>query len=202
MPDTPRAKVPARGAPRAPRRRASTPTLGFAAASMGLLLLVPLPLATTILTTPPPAVLAALVDGRVVASLVLTFAAGALATAVGLLGGIPLAYLLVRRSFPGKRLVEGLVDLPIVIPHTAAGVALLLVFGARGAVGGALAPLAISFVDSVPGIAVATAFVSVPFLVNGAREAFASVDPELEKVAEPLGATPWRAFWYVALPLA
>ena len=88
---------------------------------------------------------------------------------------MPLAYVLARRRFPGKRLVEGLIDLPVVLPHTAAGVALLVVYGHDGILGRLLAPLGITFTDAMPGIVVAMMFVSVPFLVDMAKEAFAAV---------------------------
>jgi molybdate/tungstate transport system permease protein len=98
--------------------------------------------------------------------------------------------------------VEALVNLPIVIPHTAAGVALLLVFGRRGLLGQWLAPLGVAFTDNFAGIVVGMLFVSLPFLVNLSRESFALVDEELERVALIDGATPWQAFWHVSLPQA
>ncbi len=98
--------------------------------------------------------------------------------------------------------MEALVNLPIVIPHTAAGVALLLVFGRRGLLGQWLAPLGITFTDNLAGIVVGMLFVSLPFLVNMSREAFALVDEELERVALIDGASAWQAFWHVTLPLA
>jgi len=115
---------------------------------------------------------------------------------------VPLAYLLARRRFSGKRLIEALVNLPIVIPHTAAGVALLLVFGRRGLLGQWLTPLGVAFTDNFGGIVVGMLFVSLPFLVNMSREAFALADEELERVALIDGASAWGAFWHVALPLA
>ncbi len=184
------------------RKRPDLFTAGMAAAGSLLLLFVLLPLLSVFLGTSPAALLDTLGDAEVQRSLLLTFGAGALATLLGLLTGVPLAYLLARKSFPGKRVVEGLVDLPVVIPHTAAGIALLAVFGARGWIGAPLASVGVYFVDSLPGIVVGMLFVSLPFLVNSAREAFALVDPELEKVAETMGAAPGQAFIYITLPLA
>ena len=126
----------------------------------------------------------------------------AVALVLMLAAGLPLALLLARRRFRGKRLVEALVNLPIVIPHTAAGVALLLVFGRRGLLGEWLEPLGLTFTDNLDGIVVAMLFVSLPFLVNLSREAIALVDSELEAVAQADGATPWQAFTHVTLPLA
>jgi len=176
--------------------------LVFILPAAGLLAFLALPLASILLGAPPGEILAALGDPELLRSLAVTFTAAILATGLGLLGGVPLAYLLARRSFPGKRLVEGLVDLPVVVPHTAAGIALLMVFGSKGVLGEPLAELGIFFTDRLAGIVVAMLFVSVPFLVNMSREAFGMVDRELELTALVEGATPLGAFWHVSLPLA
>ena len=167
-----------------------------------LVLFVFVPLVGILLTLSPRQFWLALIDPEVLRSVGLTILAAAIATALALLTGVPLAYLLARRRFAGKRLIEALIDLPIILPHTAAGVALLLVWGRRGLVGRWLAPLSVLFVDNLGGIVVAMLFVSLPFLVNMSREAFALIDPELERVALIDGATPWQAFWLVSLPLA
>ncbi|MBN1933767.1 MAG: ABC transporter permease [Anaerolineae bacterium] len=167
-----------------------------------LVLFVLVPLAGILLTLSPHQFWLALVDPDVLRSVGLTVLAAAIATLLALLTGIPLAYLLARRHFAGKRLVEALIDLPIVLPHTAAGIALLMVWGRRGLVGRWLAPLGIVFTDNLGGIVVGMLFVSLPFLVDMSRTAFALIDPELERVALIDGATPWQAFWLVSLPLA
>jgi molybdate/tungstate transport system permease protein len=154
------------------------------------------------LATTPHEFRQALTDPEVLRSVILTFSAAGIATVLALLGGVPLAYLLARRGFRGKRLIEAVVNLPVVIPHTAAGIALLMVFGRMGVIGRWLAPLGVVFTDSLGGIVVAMMFVSLPYLVNMSREAFALVDEELERVAKTDGAGPWQAFWYVTLPLA
>jgi molybdate/tungstate transport system permease protein len=174
----------------------------FSLAGGLLLLFIVLPLISTILATTPTGFLAAFGDPEVLRSIGLTFGAGAIATTLALFTGVPLAYLLARRKFRGKRLVEAIVNLPVVIPHTAAGIALLLVFGRRGLLGQLFSPLGITFTDNLAGIVVAMLFVSLPFLVNLSREAFALVDEELEKVALIDGASPWQAFFNVTLPLA
>ena len=167
-----------------------------------LLLFIILPLVSTLLGTTPEQFWLALTDPEVLRSLGLTFSAAATATALALLTGVPLAYLMARRNFGGKRLVEALVNLPIIIPHTAAGVALLLVFGRRGLLGQWLTPLGVAFTDNFGGIVVGMLLVSLPFLVNMSRESFALIDEELERVALIDGASAWGAFWHVALPLA
>ncbi len=194
--------MPIFGARHRPRKRFDLFTFVFAAAASSLLLFVLLPLVNTLAQTPLAALWDALTDGQVLASLALTFYAAAWATALALLTGVPLAYLLARHEFAGKRWVEGIVNLPIVVPHTAAGIALLTVFGRHGFAGKAFGAFNVRFTDDVPGIVVGMLFVSLPFLVNAAREAFAQIDPELEGVAQTMGASRWQAFRYVTLPLA
>jgi molybdate/tungstate transport system permease protein len=167
-----------------------------------LVLFVILPLISTLLAITPHAFWQALIDPEVFQSIRLTFGAAAIAVCLGLVTGVPLAYLLARRRFHGKRLVEAIINLPVVLPHTAAGVALLMVFGRRGLLGQWLTPLGVTFTDRPAGIVVAMLFVSLPFLVNMSKEAFALVDEELERVALTDGATRWQAFTYVTLPLA
>ena len=88
------------------------------------------------------------------------------------------------------------------IPHTAAGIALLMVYGQKFFLGKAFGKVGLSFVGTEAGISVAMAYVSLPFLVNAARDGFLSIDPKLERVARTLGASPWQAFFRVSLPLA
>jgi molybdate/tungstate transport system permease protein len=180
-------------------RRVSVPLI-FGLLGGLLVLFVILPLATTVLSTTPQVLGETLLDREVLRSLGLTFLAAALATVLALFCGVPLAYLLARRRFWGKQLVEGIIDLPIVIPHTAAGVALLLVFGSRGVLGEPLASVGIFFVDRLGGIVVAMLFVSLPYLVNMSRTAFSGVDQEIENVALVDGASPWQVFGQVTLP--
>ncbi len=143
-----------------------------------------------------------LVDREVIEALGLTLYAALIATIVGFVFGVPLAYFLARHEFPGKKLVEALIDIPIVIPHTAAGIALLFVFGRSFLVGSAFDKIGITFVDSTAGIVIAMLFVSVPFLIDSTKEGFERVDVRLEKVARTLGATPWQVFVRISFPLA
>lgn len=137
----------------------------------------------------------------VVKSILLSLYAGFIATVISFLLGVPTAYILARKNFVGKRFVESMLDVPVVVPHTVAGIALLTVFGANGLLGGPLQPY-IQFRDAMPGIIVAMLFVSAPYLTNSAREGFKSVDPKLENAARSLGAPLWKAFAFVTLPLA
>jgi len=183
-------------------RKSLTFNLIFSFAGGLLILFVVLPLVSTLLSTTPAAFLNSFRDPEILKSIGLTFSAAAIATSLALVTGVPLAYLLARRKFRGKRLLEAVINLPVVIPHTAAGIALLLVFGRRGLLGQWLAPLGVTFTDNLGGIVVAMLFVSLPFLVNLSREAFALVDEEYEKVALTDGASQWQAFINVTLPLA
>ena len=176
--------------------------LALAATSALLMLFIVGPLVRLVLEAGPMSLATAFADGEVRAAIVLTLVCATAATIFGALLGLPLAWALARRDFPGRRLVQGLVDLPVVVPHPVAGIALLLFLGRRSAIGGALADLGLEVVNHAPGIVAAMAFVSIPILVSGAREAFASVDPRLERVARSLGDTPAAAFRRVTLPLA
>ncbi len=148
-----------------------------------------------------PEIERALSDPYAVNSIVTSISAAFTATLIGLLLGIPLAYVLSRKNFPGKSFVEGIIDLPMVVPHTVAGIALLVVFGRHGSLGEPLGQVGLDFVDAFPGIVVAMLFVSIPFIVNQVREGFEKVDPRLEKVAMSLGADRKRTFFTISLPL-
>jgi molybdate/tungstate transport system permease protein len=131
----------------------------------------------------------------------LSLQAAAITAGIATLFGVPLAYLLARGTFRGRGLVQALVDLPLVVPHTVAGIALLFLLGRTGWVGGPATHLGVSFYGSQWGIIAAMLFVSCPFAVNSARVAFETIDPRLERAARSLGATPWHAFRRVTLPL-
>jgi molybdate/tungstate transport system permease protein len=176
--------------------------LAFSLLGLIILLFIAIPLAKMILGSDPQILWETLTDRQVLDSIWLTLYSALIATAVGCLLGVPLAYLLARHEFRGKRVIEGLIDLPIVVPHTAAGIALLFVFGRSFLVGKAFADIGLSFVDSLAGIVIAMIFVSVPFLIDSAKEGFKRVDVRLEKVSRSLGASSWQTFRYITLPLA
>ncbi len=176
--------------------------VAIAALGACLVLFVVGPLLRLLWESSPARLSDALRDPELRASITLTVLTATIATLLAALFGIPLAYLLARTRFPGHRVVQGLIDLPVVIPHPVAGIALLLFLGRRSAVGGALAQVGLEVVSHVPGIIAAMLFVSAPILVSGAREAFRSVDPQLERVARTLGETGWGAFRRGTLPLA
>lgn len=132
-------------------------------------------------------------------SLQIALAATALVAAVG----IPLAFLLARRRFPGKGLVEALITVPLVLPPTVVGYLIIVALGSQGVVGRWLKQaFDYSILFRFEGAVLAAAVVALPLLYMPAKAAFASVDAELEDIAVLMGAGRLRLFWHVALPLA
>jgi molybdate/tungstate transport system permease protein len=163
---------------------------------------IALPFLSVFLRTTPQNLLLAFNDLEALRSIGLSIYAATVTTLIGIFGGVPLAYLLARRRFTGRGFIEATVNLPLVVPHTAAGIALLLVFGRKGLLGPFFQSLGIVFTDHIAGIIVAMLFVSLPFLISSSREVFQMVDNSLEQAAMVDGAGMWRTFWYVTLPLA
>jgi molybdate transport system permease protein len=130
-----------------------------------------------------------------------TLAAGA-ATLLMLGPGVALAWLLARRSFPGKAIVETFVSLPLVVPPVATGLILLWIFGRRGPIGRPLEAVGIEIVFTPRAVVLAMAIMGLPLLVRTARAGFEQVTRRYEQIAETLGAGPWRVFRTVTLPLA
>jgi molybdate transport system permease protein len=117
--------------------------------------------------------------------------------------GVALGWVLARRQWPGKSIVETLVALPLVMPPVATGLLLLKLLGRRGIVGHWLeVNLGVEIVFTWKAVVIATAVMSFPLLVRTARVAFENVSPRVEHVARTLGAGPWRVFWSITLPLA
>jgi molybdate transport system permease protein len=121
---------------------------------------------------------------------------------VSIATGTPLAYLLARRQFPGKWLIETITDLPLVLPPVTAGVALLMAFGRRGMLGPQLEVLGIELPFTTTAVIMAQVFVAGPFYIRGAKLGFAAIEPEIEEAAAIDGASPLTGFWHVTLPLA
>lgn len=121
---------------------------------------------------------------------------------VVVLVGTPLAYLLARRRFRGKWLVDLAVDLPLVLPPVVAGVALLMAFGRRGLLGPALAAVGVELPFTMAAVVLAQVFVAGPFFVRSARVGFAAIEREVEEAAAIDGASAWGSFRHVTLPLA
>lgn len=141
-------------------------------------------------------------SGLVLHAMRLSAITSTMALALAVLFGTPVAYLLARRDFPGKALVDIVVDLPIVLPPTVAGVALLVAFGRRGVLGQHLDSVGIDLAFTTTAVVLAQLFVSAPFYIRAVKAGFESVSDEYEGVAATLGAGPLRIFWRVTLPLA
>ncbi len=141
-------------------------------------------------------------DHEVQQSIWLTLWISFVATLVSAVGAVPLAWFMARRNFPFKKIVQGIIDLPVVLPHTAAGIAVLGFISRDGTLGKAADTVGLNLVNNPSGIALAMAFVSLPFLINSARDGFAAVPEKLEKAALNLGAGRSRVFFTISLPLA
>jgi molybdate transport system permease protein len=144
----------------------------------------------------------ALVTESVVVALTLSLVTTAVSLVITVIIGLPLAVVLVRRRFPGKWLVEAVIDLPIVLPPSVAGLALLLVFGRRGLLGETMTVLGIEIAFTTVAVIVAQVFVSAPFFIRSARTGLASVDGDLEDAGRVDGASELGVFRAITVPLA
>ena len=122
--------------------------------------------------------------------------------AVVILLGTPFAYLLARSDSPWARVVDGLVELPLVLPPVVAGVAMLMAFGRNGLIGPGLEDLGITIPFTTAAVVFAQIFVASPFFIRAAKLGFQSVAMDYEDVAQTLGLSPWRTFFRITLPLA
>ena len=174
----------------------------FLSLSVVLVCIVVVPILKIIFSTNINILKSTLAESEVIGSIFLTLRASFYATIAGLICGVPIAYILARTNFKGKAIIESIVDIPVIIPHSAAGIALLSIVGRRYFVGSFFEKIGLSFIGTEAGIALAMFFVSVPFLINGAKEGFKLVDHKLEYVAMSLGANRSQAFFDITLPLA
>ncbi|WP_446220722.1 ABC transporter permease [Micromonospora sp. IBHARD004] len=184
---------------RRPRRR--VPLALLLPAGLGLLFLV-LPLVGLLARAPWTTLPQRLAQPGVLTALRLSLQTATLATLLCVVLGVPLAWLLARLEFPGRRLVRALVTVPLVLPPVVGGVALLLVFGRRGLLGSWLdATFGVTLPFTTTGVVLAEAFVAMPFLVIAVEGALRGADPRYEEAAATLGAGRWITFTHVTLPL-
>jgi molybdate/tungstate transport system permease protein len=167
-----------------------------------ILLFIIAPLLGMVLKTSPQTLFETARETEVRDSIWLTIWTSMAGTLIFSLAAIPLSYLLARKTFPMKRLVTGIIDLPVVIPHSAAGIALLGFVSRDSTLGQMGSMVGLNFIGHPAGIVIAMAFVSIPYLINTARDGFAGVPERLEKAAFTLGASPSRVFFTISLPLA
>ncbi len=137
---------------------------------------------------------------RAMATYRITLGAAALATLFNAFYGLLMAWVLVRYEFPGKRLLDGLMDLPFALPTAVAGIALSALYARNGWFGMGFDKVGIKVAYAMPGIAIAMAFTSVPFVVRTVQPVLEDLETELEQAAETLGARPWQIFRRVVFP--
>lgn len=177
-------------------------TLGFTLVYLSLMVLIPL--STVALKTSSlkwPELWRIISDPQAVAAYKLSFGAAFLAAGINVVFGLLVAWVLARYRFPGKRLVDGLVDLPFALPTAVAGIALSAVYAPNGWLGKYLEPHGIKVVYTPLGIVVALTFIGLPFVVRTVQPVLEDIDRELEEAASSLGASRFQTFRRVILPL-
>lgn len=202
------APLPGRAATSAPARGGSRrvlpgfgPTLGYSLVYLSLIVLIPL--AALVFKTfmlSWDQFVSAVASPRVLASYRVTFGASLVAALVNVVFGLLVAWVLVRYSFPGKRLVDALVDLPFALPTAVAGIALTALLAGNGWIGQYLEPLGIKLAFNPNGIVIALIFIGLPFVVRTVQPVLEESEQELEEAAMCLGATRWQTFTKVILP--
>jgi sulfate transport system permease protein len=176
-------------------------SMGFTLAYLGLIVLVPLSAAflrTAGMTGHD--FIAAVASPRVIAAYRLSFGASLAAGAVNMVFGLLVAWVLVRYSFPGKRIVDALVDLPFALPTAVAGIALTSLYAPGGWIGRWLAPLGLKVAFTWTGVFVALTFIGLPFVVRTVQPVLQDMEPEIEEAASTLGANRWQAVTRILLP--
>jgi len=176
-------------------------TFGFAVLYLSFIVLIPL---AGLLLRPwelgPEGVWAAVTSPRVLAALKLSFGAAAIASAINSVFGLLVAWVLVRYEFPGKRILDALVDLPFALPTAVAGIALTALYAPNGWFGQYLAMAGIKVAYTPLGVVMALTFIGLPFVVRSVQPVLTDVERELEEVAATLGATRSQTFWRVVFP--
>jgi sulfate transport system permease protein len=175
-------------------------TLGFTLSYLGLIVL--LPLGALVLSAGGAGVEAwqSLASPRVLAAFRVSFGTALVAAAVNVVFGLIVAWVMVRYTFPGRRLVDSLIDLPFALPTAVAGIALTALYAGNGWVGQFLEPLGVKVAFTPLGIVVALIFIGLPFVVRTVEPVLQDLDAEVEEAAATLGARRWQAFCRVILP--
>lgn len=177
------------------------PTLGFTLFYLSLLVLIPL--AAVFIKSAGhgfDAFWAAATSPRVLASYRLSFGASLLAAGINLVFGLMLAWCLVRYDFPGRKLVDALIDLPFALPTAVAGIALTALYAPNGWIGSVLEPLGLKVAFTPLGVLLALIFIGLPFIVRTVQPVLEDMETELEEAAASLGAQRWQTFRLVVLP--
>jgi sulfate transport system permease protein len=176
-------------------------SLGFTVFYLSLIVLIPLSAVFfKTFTMTWEAFWNAVTSDRVMASYRLTFGASLIAAALNVLFGGIVAWVLVRYRFPGKRIIDAMVDLPFALPTAVAGIALTALYSTNGWIGRYLEPLGIKVAFTPLGVVVALTFIGLPFVVRTVQPVLEDVERELEEAAASLGANPWQTFARVIFP--
>lgn len=172
------------------------------ALSLPLLAFIAIPILALFFRVEPASILESLRTPQARQAIVLSLWTSAVCTLLAIVLGTPVGLLLARRNLRFGRLIDTLVDLPILIPPSVAGIALLMAFGRRGVIGAALNDLGIQMAFTPAAVILAQLFVSAPFFVKAASLGFAGVDEETREAAAMDGANQWRQFWRILVPLS
>ncbi len=178
-----------------------TPALGYTILYLSLIVLIPLSatfLKTTLLTWDE--FWATVTAPRVLASYRLTFGASLIGAVINAFFGLLTAWVLVRYTFPGKRIIDALVDLPFALPTAVAGIALTAIYAQNGWIGSVLEPHGIKIAFTPLGVVVALTFIGLPFVVRTVQPVLEDLEAEVEEAAASLGANRWQTFHRVILP--
>jgi sulfate transport system permease protein len=176
-------------------------TLGFSLFYLGVLVLIPLAaLALRSSSLSPAAFWAIMSDPRVLASFRLSFGASFVAASLNAVFGLLVAWVLVRYTFPGKRVVDALVDLPFALPTAVAGIALTAIYARNGLIGGLLEPYGLRIAFTPLGIIIALTFIGLPFVVRTVQPVLQDLEKEIEEAAASLGASRLQTFSRILLP--
>jgi sulfate transport system permease protein len=178
------------------------PTLGFAGLFLTLIVLIPMAaLIMKAASLPFAEFVRIATEPRALASYRLTFGASLIAASLNAIFGFVIAWTLVRYDFPGRRIVDALIDLPFALPTAVSGIALATVFAPQGWIGQWLEPLGVQVAYSWLGVVVALTLIGLPFVVRSVQPALEEVDVSLEEAAESLGASRLTVFRRVILPI-
>jgi molybdate transport system permease protein len=188
--------------PPAPRKfRQVLMTAGAVVLVAVVTLYLALPVIALLFRTTPELFLASLSDPQVTKALTLSLVTSVISLVIVILIGTPFAYVHARSQYPGKVVVDTLIDLPLVLPPAVAGVALLVLWGRMGIVGSYFNALGISIAFTTIAVIMAQVFVASPFYLRQAKSLFEQLDPAYELTARTLGASPLRTFVQITLPL-
>lgn len=176
-------------------------TLGYTMVYLSLMVLIPLSaLFLKTASAPWEHIWQTVSSPRVAASFRLSLGASLVAAVINTVFGLGVAWMLARYSFPGKRVVDAIVDLPFALPTAVSGIALTTIYASTGWIGRWLEPLGIKAAFSPLGVTIALAFIGLPFVVRTLQPALEDLDPEVEEAAASLGAGRWQTFRYVIVP--